>query len=752
MIHLDLSKQLAPVDGLAGVVVEGKPGFAAGDSAEKSLSSFKQLLQTGVGRLAMAEGLAGDGAESAGRALRAKFPAGEPADRSTIGAGSAGATAAADGTALQSDAADLESGLKSELAGEKATAASLQEEDAEHTDEQIFEMIWPGLSLRLASRTALRSTDAGKEERSDAGKEERSPPAVFMADPNDAPARPVSLAFGPATFLVGAESVDSVDRSPTPEGAVAALETRIDGDFRATLTAGEEPVVAAETGEPDDFLWPQAIGNPAIVGQANVSPDSAVAAPSQSSPLGFEIPIPESTRTLTSRSAPTAAPSIEVVPARSISETPINPVSRSVEAPPLVEETPAPAGVPSAESPLLPKKTALPTADRVVLESHSVVAKTPIAEAAATRSVMAETLFRPAPVIEPAARLASQSPERVVRLDARGSGQPTTVISVNSTFEEDTESPIDENRITGRERAPFVDASPPRTTHERPSSPPRLAEPFSQTESSGLSSRPTPLLEPRLATAEPTLTAHRAVAASDRPAPPANPDAEPDSTPFATIQSGRQPLTTEAVALAEGSRPQSPAKDSVDARAVGPNAPTAGYPAASPAGPAPAPSARADAGMPPALLPTAPEVLSLLQKNWGWMLGRQLQWMVDNRLHEAKINVNPAQLGPIEVRVSLHQHQTNVMFFSHEAAVREALESALPRLRELLDSQGLHLNQAQVSDQSLARQQSGWGDQTAKQRDGGSAPDKGNRESSADDADEPRSPSRRPQGMVDHYV
>ncbi|MDZ7621040.1 MAG: flagellar hook-length control protein FliK [Candidatus Competibacteraceae bacterium] len=1112
MIHLDLSKQLAPVDGLAGVVVEGKAGFEAGDLAEKSLPSFKQLLQTGVGRLARAEGLAGDGAASTVRALRAKFPAGEPADRSMIDAGSAPPPASADGTASQDDAVELEGGLKGGLAGEKATAASRQEEDAEHTDEQIFEMIWPGLSLRLASRTALQSTDAVKEERSDAvkeewsdavkeersdavkeersdavkeersdavkeewsdaAKEERSPPAVFMAAPDDAPVKPVPLTFGPAKpFLAGVESVDSVDsvdRSPIPGSVIPALETRIGSDLRVTLAAGGEPVVVVETEGSDDFLSPEVFSSPVVADEADAPPGPEVAAPSQLSPLGFAIPILQSTTTPVSGSAATAAPSIEATLTRAGSEAPINPAPlsvtglppateplasppltksaesplvkkspaspvakespasplvkespapagvrsaeaspvvkgaespllakespaspvakeppaspvakeppaspvakeppaspvakeppesplvkespapagvrsaeasplvkespapagvrsaeasplvkespapagvrsaeasplvkespapagvrsaeasplvkessaspvvkespapagvrsaeasplvkespapagvrsaeasplvkespasplvkgaesplvkdaesplvkgaesplvkespaspvakespaspvakespaspvakespaslvakgaespplvkespapagvRSAEASPLVKESPAPAGVRSTESPLLSKEPTPLMAARAALESHSVVAKTSIAETAATRSVTAETLFRPAPVIEPAARLASQPPDRVVRLEARGGGRPATMASPNTTLEEGTEPTIDKNRIVGRERAPFVDASPPRTTHERPSSQPRLAEPFSQTESSGLSSRPASLPEPRLATVGPTLTAPRALAGADRPTPPAN----PDSTPFAIIQPGRSPSPAEAVAVAEGLRSESlVAGEPAASRAMAADAATADRPTIQPTGPMPAAPARPDAGMPSTFPQTAPEIVNLLQKNWGWMLGRQLQWMVDNRLHEAKINISPPHLGPLEVRVSLHHNQANVMFFSHETAVREALESAMPRLRELLDGQGLQLNQTQVSDQS--RQQSGLEEQAARQRDGGSSASTGKRDTDADDVDEPQSPSRRPQGMVDHYV
>ncbi|HRY14324.1 MAG TPA: flagellar hook-length control protein FliK [Candidatus Competibacteraceae bacterium] len=116
---------------------------------------------------------------------------------------------------------------------------------------------------------------------------------------------------------------------------------------------------------------------------------------------------------------------------------------------------------------------------------------------------------------------------------------------------------------------------------------------------------------------------------------------------------------------------------------------------------------------------TLPETLDLRQSNWGRALGHQLNWMVNHRMQEAEIRVNPPQLGPLEVRMSLHQNQTSVTFFCHDAAVREAIESAIPRLREMLDSQGIFLNQAQVSDQSLARQQAGSGEQSSHNpRDG----------------------------------
>lgn len=163
-------------------------------------------------------------------------------------------------------------------------------------------------------------------------------------------------------------------------------------------------------------------------------------------------------------------------------------------------------------------------------------------------------------------------------------------------------------------------------------------------------------------------------------------------------------------------------------------------------------SPRPAASSVPTPLPTAPETLDLQQKNWERTLARQLDWAVSNRFQEAEIKVNPPDLGPLEMRLTLHHNQTSVMFFSHEAAVREALETALPRLRDLLDSQGITLNQAQVSDQSLARHQASAGEQSGygqRERNRASAPS--DTEVPAETA-QPRSRSRGLRGAVDDYA
>lgn len=85
-------------------------------------------------------------------------------------------------------------------------------------------------------------------------------------------------------------------------------------------------------------------------------------------------------------------------------------------------------------------------------------------------------------------------------------------------------------------------------------------------------------------------------------------------------------------------------------------------------------------------------------KGWGTAIADRVMWMVQGEQQFAKLRLNPPNLGPLEVRVSVHQDQASVSFLAQHAAVRDALEAALPRLREMFDQQSLQLVRADVSD------------------------------------------------------
>ncbi|MFQ5643760.1 MAG: flagellar hook-length control protein FliK [Thiogranum sp.] len=127
----------------------------------------------------------------------------------------------------------------------------------------------------------------------------------------------------------------------------------------------------------------------------------------------------------------------------------------------------------------------------------------------------------------------------------------------------------------------------------------------------------------------------------------------------------------------------------------------------------------ASSGPAPAV-PTLTLGTPLNQGGWDQALGERIQWMAGQKLQGAQIKLNPAHLGPMEVRIQVQNEQASIQFVSAHGVVREALEAALPRLREIFDASGVELVDVDVSGQSFAEQQrsAGEGKATAWQGEG----------------------------------
>ncbi len=93
---------------------------------------------------------------------------------------------------------------------------------------------------------------------------------------------------------------------------------------------------------------------------------------------------------------------------------------------------------------------------------------------------------------------------------------------------------------------------------------------------------------------------------------------------------------------------------------------------------------------------------------WQNEIGDRLAWMVGRNAQTAEIILNPPSLGSIEVRLNMNLagNEAGAQFFSANSNVREALESAFPRLRELMAGVGINLGQTSVSQESFAGRES----------------------------------------------
>ena len=87
---------------------------------------------------------------------------------------------------------------------------------------------------------------------------------------------------------------------------------------------------------------------------------------------------------------------------------------------------------------------------------------------------------------------------------------------------------------------------------------------------------------------------------------------------------------------------------------------------------------------------------------WGQKLGEQVITLTNNQIKTADIKLTPADLGPLRVRISLDEGAASITFVAQSAVTREAIEQALPRLREMMAESGLSLGQTDVSDQGVA--------------------------------------------------
>lgn len=81
-----------------------------------------------------------------------------------------------------------------------------------------------------------------------------------------------------------------------------------------------------------------------------------------------------------------------------------------------------------------------------------------------------------------------------------------------------------------------------------------------------------------------------------------------------------------------------------------------------------------------------------------WLSGRQGQF--------ADLSLNPPQMGALEVRLKVSGVDATAQFFSPNPVVRDAIDAALPKLRELMAQAGLSLGEAEVRDHAFSRRES----------------------------------------------
>ncbi|MBU1619147.1 MAG: flagellar hook-length control protein FliK [Gammaproteobacteria bacterium] len=137
--------------------------------------------------------------------------------------------------------------------------------------------------------------------------------------------------------------------------------------------------------------------------------------------------------------------------------------------------------------------------------------------------------------------------------------------------------------------------------------------------------------------------------------------------------------------------------------------------------------------------------LNLIQPEASNQLKEKMLMMVKDKVHTAEIRLDPSELGSMQIKISLQQDQMSVQFMVQQGNAKELMEQQMPKLRELLQQQGIELSQGSVQQQN----QSSSGQEGGRRTAGGN----GTAANGADELVDPVPvPTRHSDRVVDYYA
>ncbi|MQA42857.1 flagellar hook-length control protein FliK, partial [Rugamonas aquatica] len=144
---------------------------------------------------------------------------------------------------------------------------------------------------------------------------------------------------------------------------------------------------------------------------------------------------------------------------------------------------------------------------------------------------------------------------------------------------------------------------------------------------------------------------------------------------------------------------------------------------------------------------------------WDQQLGQKIIFMAAGGEQSATMELNPPDLGPLQVVLSVNKDQATAAFSSATPEVRQALEAAMPKLREMMSEAGIQLGNATVSA-GMSDQNNGFNQQAAASAQSGGGQRGGSRsgerfggDSGSTEVVRSAPPARRvPAGAVDTFA
>ncbi len=234
---------------------------------------------------------------------------------------------------------------------------------------------------------------------------------------------------------------------------------------------------------------------------------------------------------------------------------------------------------------------------------------------------------------------------------------------------------------------PATDVAKPSSVQESPGEPEAAPEttalPAALAATAGIQRSPTAGSATRATAEEAPKTAPGAQRADPRAAPPSS--TLPDATNRDKPRTG-EPGYREMASLLAASAPPLHTLTAADLPAA---AATQSSASAAPAASAP-PSAAHQMSVPD----------SVGSVTWREEFASSVNFLASRHISSAELRVEPAELGPIHVSIRIEAGEANITCVAQHADTRQALDAALPRLREMLEANGIAVGNASVGSQA----------------------------------------------------
>lgn len=98
--------------------------------------------------------------------------------------------------------------------------------------------------------------------------------------------------------------------------------------------------------------------------------------------------------------------------------------------------------------------------------------------------------------------------------------------------------------------------------------------------------------------------------------------------------------------------------------------------------------------------------LSLNHSQWAEKFSEQIVWLGHQTVKSAFIKIHPEDLGPIEINIKVVKDAASVNISTHNNHVRDVVDQALPRLKEMMAEQGINLSDVHIQSDANSRQHS----------------------------------------------